>query len=479
MYMTLNQTNSQISKKQPLFSITKSLHTALSGINEIVDAEMEGLIADLKTLIRQPSISAKKQGLVECANLVAKIMRKAGINSEVLYLDDKSIPPIVYGELKSKSNPNKTILFYNHYDVQPEEPLELWENDPFSGKVEGNYVFGRGSADDKGELITRIKAVEYCLKKTGDVPCNVKFMVEGEEEVGSVHIEQYFNRYSNRLSCDGVIWEFGYVDAKDRPIISLGMKGLLYVELIAKGPVRDAHSSLAVLIENPAWRLIYALNAMRNETGKILIKDWYKEVRPFTEQELSVIASEPFDVEEFKKEYGVSKFVADTKGTDIKNALVGTPTCNIAGFNSGYLGEGAKTVLPSQAVVKIDFRLVPGMVPEKQLERLNNHLQERGFSDIEVKLIHGEAAERTPISDPFVRQVEQAAKETFGSAIISVSSAGTGPMYSFAKVLKAPCISIGSTYMFARIHSPNEFARIDLLNKTTKCIVRVMERFAS
>jgi acetylornithine deacetylase/succinyl-diaminopimelate desuccinylase-like protein len=479
MYMTLNQTSSQISKKQPLFSITKSLHTALSGINEIVDAEMEGLISDLKTLIRQPSISAKKQGLVECANLVAKIMRKAGINSEVLYLDDKSIPPIVYGELKSKSNPNKTILFYNHYDVQPEEPLELWENDPFSGKVEGNYVFGRGSADDKGELITRIKAVEYCLKKTGDVPCNVKFMVEGEEEVGSVHIEQYFNRSSNRLSCDGVIWEFGYVDAKDRPIISLGMKGLLYVELIAKGPVRDAHSSLAVLIENPAWRLIYALSTMRDETGKILIKDWYKEVRPFTEQELSVIASEPFDVEEFKKEYGVSKFVADTKGTDIKKALVGMSTCNIAGFNSGYLGEGAKTVLPSQAVVKIDFRLVPGMVPEKQLERLNNHLREHGFSDIEVKLIHGEAAERTSISDPFVRQVEQAAKETFGSAIISVSSAGTGPMYSFAKVLKAPCISIGSTYMFARIHSPNEFARIDLLNKTTKCIVRVMERFAS
>lgn len=476
--MTLNQTIVKYLKKQPLFSITKSLHNALSGINEIVDAEMEGLITDLNTLIRQPSISAKKQGLVECANLVAKIMRKAGINSEVLYLDDKSIPPIVYGELKSKSNPNKTILFYNHYDVQPEEPLELWENDPFSGKVEGNYVFGRGSTDDKGELITRIKAVEYYLKKTGDVPCNVKFMVEGEEEIGSVHIDQYFNRYSTRLSCDGVIWEFGYIDAKDRPIISLGMKGLLYVELIAKGPVRDAHSSLAVLIENPAWRLIYALNTMRDGAGKILIKDWYKEVRPFTEQELSLITNEPFDVEEFKKEYGVSKFVADTNGTDIKKALVGMPTCNIAGFSSGYLGEGAKTVLPSQAMVKIDFRLVPGMVPEKQLELLNNHLREHGFSDIEVKLIHGEAAERTPISDPFVRQVEQAAKEIFGSAIISVSSAGTGPMYSFAKVLKAPCVSIGSTYMFARIHSPNEFARIDLLNKTTKCIGRIMERFA-
>jgi acetylornithine deacetylase/succinyl-diaminopimelate desuccinylase-like protein len=257
------------------------------------------------------------------------------------------------------------------------------------------------------------------------------------------------------------------------------MKGLLYVELIAKGPVRDAHSSLAVLIENPAWRLTYALNTMRDQTGKILIKDWYKEVRPFMEQELSVIASEPFDVEEFKKEYGVSKFVADAKGIDIKKALVGKPTCNIAGFNSGYISEGAKTVLPSQAVVKIDFRLVPDMMPEKQLERLKNHLKEHGFSDIEVKLIHGEAAARTPLGDPFVRQVEQAAKETFGSAIISVSSAGTGPMYSFAKVLKAPCISIGSTYMYARMHSPNEFARIDLLNKTTKCIGRIMERFAA
>ena len=440
---------------------------------------MSGLVSDLQTLIRQPSVSAKKQGLMECANLVAQIMRQAGINSEVLYLDDKSVPPVVYGEVKSKSNPGKTILFYNHYDVQPEEPLDLWENEPFSGKVEGNYIFGRGSADDKGELITRIKAVEYYLKKTGDVPCNVKFMVEGEEEVGSVHVEQYLTRYQERLKCDGVIWEFGYIDAKDRPIISLGMKGLLYIELIAKGPARDAHSSLAVLIENPAWRLVYALSTIRDQDGKVLIKDWYKEVRPFTDQELSVIGSEPFDEQEFKKEYGVNRFVADAQGTEAKKALVGMPTCNIAGFNSGYIGEGAKTVLPSQAMVKIDFRLVPDMVPEKQLERLKSHLKEQDFGDIEVKLIHGEAAARTMISDPFVKQVEQAAKETFGSAITSVSSAGTGPMYSFVKVLHAPCISIGSTYMFARIHSPNEFAKIDLLNKTTKCIGRIMERFAA
>ena len=447
---------------------------------------MKGLVSDLQTLIRQPSVSARRVGLLECANLVAHIMLKSGINSEILYLDDlkndkKDVPPIVYGEVKSKANPNgRTILFYNHYDVQPEEPLELWKADPFSGKVEGNYIFGRGSSDDKGELITRIKAVEYFLKKTGDVPCNVKFIVEGEEEIGSLHVEQYLTKYRHKLTCDGVIWEFGYIDERDRPIISLGMKGLLYVELLFKGPSRDAHSSLAVLIENPAWYLVRALNTMRDNNGKILIEGWYKDVREFTPEELSLIADEPFDEEEFKKEYGIDKFVNNATGIEARKAFVGMPTCNIAGLLSGYTGEGAKTILPSEAKVKIDFRLVPDMIPEKQFELVKNHLKENGFGDsIDIKLIHGEAAVRMPSNHSFVKQVQESAKETFGSAIISISSAGTGPMYSFAKVLGAPCVSIGSTYIYAKIHSPNEFARIDLLNKTTKCIGAILEKFAS
>ena len=455
-------------------------------INTTVDSEMKGLVSDLQTLIRQPSVSARRVGVLECANLVAHIMLKSGINSEVLYLDDlkndkKDVPPIVYGEVKSKANPNgRTILFYNHYDVQPEEPLELWKADPFSGKVEGNYIFGRGSSDDKGELITRIKAVEYFLKKTGDVPCNVKFIVEGEEEIGSLHVEKYLTKYRHKLTCDGVIWEFGYIDERDRPIISLGMKGLLYVELLSKGPSRDAHSSLAVLIENPAWRLVRALNTMRDNNGKILIRGWYKDVREFTPEELSLIANEPFDEEEFKKEYGIDKFVNNATGIEARKAFVGMSTCNIAGLLSGYIGEGAKTILPAEAKVKIDFRLVPDMIPEKQFELVKNHLKENGFEDdIDIKLIHGEAAVRMPSNHSFVKQIEESAKETFGSAIISISSAGTGPMHSFAKVLGAPCVSIGSTYIYAKIHSPNEFARIDLLNKTTKCIGAILEKFAS
>ena len=442
-----------------------------------IDSNMNTLISDLQTLIQQPSVSAKNEGIEECAMLVKKMLTKSGISAEILRLK-KGVAPIVYGEIKSKKNKSKTLMFYNHYDVQPVEPFDLWDDPPFSGKLKGNKIFGRGSADDKGELITRIKAVEACLKTTGDVPCNIKLVIEGEEETGSAHIDEYLKKYKKKFSCDGVIWEFGYVDSKDRPIVGLGMKGLLFVELSVKESIRDAHSSLAVLIKNPAWRLIEAIKTLRDSEGKILIKDWYKDVKPFTKKELEIIAKEPFDEVSFKKEFGIKSFVGNKKGIEVKKALVGGATCNIAGFVSGYSGDGAKTVLPGEALVKIDFRLVPKMDPKKQIQRLQKHLKSHGFSDVKIKIYHGEAAARTSLDDSFVSQVKTAADESFGTSILNVSNAGTGPMYSFVDHLGAPCISIGSTYMFARIHSPNEFARVDLLKKTTKCIYRIMEKFA-
>src|SRR5574337_914319 len=284
-----------------------------------VDKNFPGLVLDLQKLIRQPSVSAKNMGLEECSHLIVQMMKKSGIRAEILHVK-KGVPSAIYGEVKSKQNPGKTLLFYNHYDVQPEEPLELWDDKPFSGKIKGNKIFGRGSADDKGELVTRIKAVEAFLKTTGDVPCNIKFFIEGEEEIGSVHIEDYLKKYQTKLSCDAVIWEFGYVDEKDRPIISLGMKGLLYVELSVRESIRDAHSSLAVLIENPAWRMIEALKTLRDKNGKILIKDWYREVDAFTREEIGVIAQEPFDEKSFKKEYGIARFVGNKKGIKIQRS---------------------------------------------------------------------------------------------------------------------------------------------------------------
>jgi acetylornithine deacetylase/succinyl-diaminopimelate desuccinylase-like protein len=441
-----------------------------------VDSNVNVLVSDLQTLIRQPSVSAKNEGIEACAKLVAKMLKKAGIKSETLRLG-KGIAPLVFAEVKSKKNPTKTMLFYNHYDVQPVEPIELWNDAPFSGKIKGNKIFGRGASDDKGELITRIKAVESFLKTKGDVPCTIKFVIEGEEETGSAHIDEYLRKFKKKFSCDGVIWEFGYIDSKNRPIVGLGMKGLLYVELSKKESVRDAHSSLAVIIKNPAWRLIEAVNTLRDPNGRILIKDWYKDVKPLTKSELKIIESEPFDEFAFKKEFGIKDFVNSKKGLEVKKALVGDPTCNVAGFISGYTGRGAKTVLPGEALVKIDFRLVPKMDPKKQINRLKQHLKSKGFDDLKLKIYHGEAAAKTDPTDPFVTQVKQSANEIFGKSIVNVSNAGTGPMFSFVKNLKAPCISVGSTYIFSRIHSPNEFARIDLLKKTTKCLCLIMEKF--
>jgi acetylornithine deacetylase/succinyl-diaminopimelate desuccinylase-like protein len=480
----------------------------LSKLNLHVDSSSDDIIADLKLIIRQPSVSAVKQGLVECANVVASIMSKAGIATEIMHLynkregidsdsdaesdsdaDSDVPPPLVHGEVKSKANPNgMTILFYNHYDVQPVDPIELWNADPFSGRVEDNYIYGRGAADDKGELITRIKAVEYYLKKTGDVPCNIKFLIEGEEEIGSLHLKEYLTVYKEKFECDAVIWEGGFIDSKERPIISLGQKGILSVELVAKGPSRDAHSSLAVLIDNPAWHLIRALNTMRDKNGRILIMDWYNEVRDFTSEELSMIENELFDENALKKEHGIESFLNNATDFEAKKAFDGAPSCNICGLVAGYTDEGAKTVLPSKAIAKLDFRLIPDMIPEMQFERLKKHLQQLGYGNLkddgrngngtnmEIKFLDGEPAARTAINHPFVNIVKEAAIEIYGGAIINVSSAGTGPMYYFHDILKVPCVCVGGTDIFNRVHSPNEFMRIDRLIKTIKWIAAILEK---
>jgi len=449
----------------------------MRGVLKHVDGNMDRLLADLQTLIRQPSVSATNEGIEECAGLVLGMLRKAGVQSELLRLK-KGAAPVVYGHVRSKCNPGKTLMFYNHYDVQPADPLDLWDDPPFGGRIRTNKVFGRGAADDKGELITRIKAVEAWLEATGDVPCNVKFVIEGEEETGSEHIEDYLVKYRKKLACDGVIWEFGYVDAKDRPIIGLGMKGLLFVDLSVRGPARDAHSSLAALIENPAWRLINAISTLRSPAGRILIRDWYREVPPLTKRDLELVRAEPFGEDSFKKEFGIRRFVGGVTGLAAKKALACGATCNIAGLHSGYAGPGAKTVLPQSASAKIDFRLIPGMIPSRQASRLRRHLKSRGFGDLRVRVYHSVAAARTDPTSPLVGAVRDAADRIFGESTLNLSNAGTGPMHSFAKVLGSPCVSFGSTHVFARIHSPNEFARIDLLQKVTKSLCIVMENFA-
>lgn len=456
-------------KSRGRMSISKVLRRASS--------ETDAMITDLQSLIRQPSVSAKGEGLEECAHLVCNMLKEAGLHAEILRVRGKA-PPIVYGEIRSCSNPEKTLLFYNHYDVQPAEPFDLWRYPPFDGTRRGNKIYGRGATDDKGELVSRMRAVGAFIRETGDVPCTIKFVIEGEEEIGSTHIKQYLKRYRQKFACDGIIWEFGNVDADGRPVVGLGMKGLMFVELTCKRLARDAHSSLAVLLPNPAWRLVEALSTMRTPDGKIMIKGWYDEVRPFTTEDLNLLKAERFDESKFKAEFGVDSFLGGKKGIKARMALAGDATCNIAGIVSGYTKVGAKTVLPALATVKLDFRLTPDMIPAKQFERLQTHLAENGFTDIKAIMLHGEAAARTAPSEQMVSDVRCAANAVFGDSVLSISNPATGPMHAFSEMLQAPCVSVGGTHVFARIHSPNEFARIDLLKKTTYCICRIMDNFA-
>ena len=251
------------------------------------------------------------------------------------------------------------------------------------------------------------------------------------------------------------------------------------MELHVKCANADLHSSLAVLVENPAWRLVHALKTIRDENGKIKIKNWNNDIRDFSHEELECIRQEEFDLPSFKKNYGLTHVFNENDIEETKKANVGGVTSNISGLFSGYIGEGSKTVLPSIAMAKLDFRLVPDMMPQKQFQLLREHLDNNGFKDIQLKFLSGEPACRIPLNDNFVKLVVDSAIEEYGQAVKSVSSAGTGPMWYFNNILGCPCVSFGCTYKYSRIHSPNEFVRIDLLKKTTRCIGVIMEKFGN
>jgi acetylornithine deacetylase/succinyl-diaminopimelate desuccinylase-like protein len=443
-------------------------------LTDYIERHRDNAIQELIRFASQPSVSARGEGIEECAQLAKEMLERRSISARILKRENAN--PLVYGEIKSKRNPSKTIIFYNHYDVQPPEPLELWESPPFKPSLRNGKLYGRGVSDDKGELVSRINATEALLQTEGDVPCNLRFVFEGEEEIGSTHLHEYLQEYPELTQADAVLWEFGGVNAKDTPEIILGVKGILYVELTAHGANRDAHSSIGAIVQNPAWRLVWALNTLKDSSGKILIPGWYDDVRPFGNEEEKLLDAEFFDEEAYKKDLGIDTFMNGMTGLELKKAKEGAPTCTICGLYSGYTGKGSKTVLPSTAMAKIDFRLVPEQGPEDLTAKLQQHLEKTGFSDISVTYSEGEPAARTDPKQEIVRAAATAAKQVYGTEpVIVVSSAATGPMHLF----KPPKIAIGCAYPFVRQHSPNEHLRIDLFAKGTRWVAETISNFAA
>ena len=442
-----------------------------------IDANSTTFVDELVRLVRQPSVSAKGEGVQECAELVAKMMREVGVSTKILPEEDGN--PVVYGEIRSKTC-QKTLLFYDHYDVQPPEPLEEWKFGPFSGEIREGKIFGRGVSDNKGNFVSRLKAVEAFLKTQGDIPVNVKFVVEGEEEIGSPHLEPLIRKNKSLLSADAAIWEFGGTDRHGRPEVYLGLKGVLSVELQCQGAVKDVHSANAPLVPSPVWRLVWALNTLKNEREEVLIEGFHDSVEPPSKEEIECLRDIPFEEEEEKKELGLKAFLHNLSGVDALRALLYQPTCTINGFLSGYTGAGSKTVLPNKAMAKLDFRLVARQTPNDIVEKLRRHLKKHGFGDVKV-IMHGSTEpSKTPITDKFVQTVVRTAGKVYGQkAVVYPTSAGSGPMHLFRNLLGYPVVSVGCSHPEANGHAPNENLRIDSFVKGTKFMATIMQNFGT
>ncbi len=445
-------------------------------VDDWIDAHLEPSLAELARLVAIPSVGAQGRGLGECAALVAELLRARGFAAEVL---PTAGAPVVFAERAGRSE--RTLLFYNHYDVQPAEPLELWESEPFTLTRRGDSVHGRGISDDKGHITARLLALDALLAAGGGLPCRVKFVIEGEEETSSANLPGFVERERSRLAADACVWEFGGVDHREVPLQYCGLRGICYVELSVETAATDVHSGIGgSILENAAWRLTWALRHVKGDDGRVRIPGFYDAVRPPTKRDRELMEALPETADEYRARWGVKRFLRGlTGGVELRLAEVFEPTCTICGLTSGYQGPGPKTVLPARASAKVDFRLVPEQTPEAVLEGLRAHLDAGGFEDVRIEVLGKERPARTDPDHPFVDLVCRTAEPVYGVPMQRMPLiGGSGPNHPFVHVLGLPVATAGIGHPGTLAHAPNENVRLDLYLKHAKHMARVLTEFA-
>jgi acetylornithine deacetylase/succinyl-diaminopimelate desuccinylase-like protein len=451
--------------------------TDFTAIDRYIADHLDDSLAELSRLCAQPSVSAQMLGIHECAELVGEMLRKRGFQVEIIPTEGS---PVVYAEAEGDSD--KTLLFYNHYDVQPPEPLELWESPPFQPTIRDGKMYARGVSDDKGHIQCRLSALDAVKAVRGSYPCRIKFVIEGEEEISSVHLEEFVIGHADKLKTDACVWEFGGVNHEGTPVQHLGLRGICYVELSVETGTLDAHSGLGgSIFPNAAWRLIWALNTLKGPNERIRIPGHYDNVKPPTARDLELIAKLPDDSDDMLKRYGLKGFLKGmTGGPELRREEVFVPTCTICGLTAGYQGPGSKTVLPAQASAKVDFRLVPDQTPQEILEKLRKHLDAEGFPDVEITYLGGEAPGRTDPDHPFVKLTLDAARDAYGKEpIVMPMIGGSGPNHVFLDTLKAPIVTAGVGYPGSQAHAPNENMVIENFVDGVKHTARIVEMFGN
>ena len=437
----------------------------MDNVIDFINVNRERYLDELKAFLAIPSISALPQhagDVKRCADWCADEMRRIGMQN--VKLVDTPGNPVVYGDwLGAPDAP--TVLFYGHYDVQPVDPLELWQSPPFEATIRDGEIYARGSADDKGQVFMHFKAIEAHLKQNGKLPVNMKIILEGEEEVGSVNLDNFIRDHKSELGADVVVISDSPMFARGVPSICYGLRGLVYFQIDLRGSSTDLHSgSFGGAVANPAFVLSQILAHMKDRGGRIKIPGFYDDVVDLTDEERQQWATLPYNEKQYKKDFGIPKVFGESGFTTLERTWA-RPTFEVNGLLSGFTGEGAKTVLPALAMAKVSMRLVPNQTPDKIAELFEAHLRDVTPKTVELKItrMHGGKPWMTSYDNPFVQAAGRAIERGFGRKPVFTREGGSIPVVStFQEELGLPSVLFGVGLPDENAHAPNE--KLDVAN---------------
>ncbi|HXT18960.1 MAG TPA: dipeptidase [Gemmatimonadaceae bacterium] len=429
-----------------------------------LSSNQQRALDELFELLRIPSVSARSEhnpDTARAADWVADSMRKIGLTANVHATPGH---PIVVGEWRNAPKGAPTILIYGHYDVQPAEPLELWDSPAFEPTIRDGRIYARGSVDDKGQLFLHVKALEAHLKTRGKLPVNIIVLAEGEEEVGSENLTAFIEAHTDLLKCDGVVISDSAMFAPGLPSILSSLRGLAYFQIDVQGPTTDLHSgSYGGAVMNPAMALARILATMHDANGHIAIPGFYDKVRDWGEQARKDIRALPFSDENLRKETGSPDLFGE-KGYSTLERLWMRPTCEVNGLLSGYTGEGAKTVLPSKAMAKVSCRLIPDQAPAEIEELMRAHVERVKPAGVTVTVthLHGGTPWRAELNGPLFDAARRALKAAYEKEPVIVGEGGSIPVVGdFQRILNAPVLLVGFGLPGENAHAPNEWISVD------------------
>ena len=447
-----------------------------SAVDAYIEKNSRRFVDELKELCTFPSISNHGLEAIQPARdwLANRLTR---FTDRVESLDAGGMPAL-YAEVPGSGK--RRLLLYQHYDVQPVDPVDLWSSPPFEPAEKDGRIFARGVADDKADVMARIHALET-LRSLGEVPVTLRFLVEGEEEIGSQTFEKIAHDHAEKLRADGCLWESGTsFDDAGRPTLQFGCRGLLYVTLRVKLLDFDQHSGYASIYPSAAAYMIGALASLRDQDMNVMIEGFYDRAIKPTEADRRMMAKIDPEVEKRKKLVGFDKLVREVKPDQVIEQMLFLPTCNFAGVASGYQGPGSKTVLPADAMAKLDFRLIPDQNPDEVRQQLRRHLDKHGFDKIEILEGEGEKPARSDPSSAIAKTVIESVREMHGEPVLWPFMPATGPMHPVVSDLGVPTVlPVGVGRPDNRIHAPNEnIHAADYIN-TIRLMCRVWERFGA